>query len=107
MKYKITLPTITEIPDDLWQKIRRLLPPPKKPGTPGRPALSNRQVLNGILFVLRTGCQWKAVPRVYGSGSTLHRRFQQWRRLKVFERLWQLMLKQYQACAGIDWQWQA
>jgi transposase len=35
-------------------------------------------VLNGILYVLRTGCHWKAVPKEYGSGSTLHRRFQEW-----------------------------
>lgn len=40
--------------------------------------VSFRKVVNGILFVLRTGCQWKAVPGHFGSASTVHRRFQQW-----------------------------
>ena len=46
--------------------------------TIGRPVVSYRKVLDGIVFVLRTGCQWKMLPKEYGSGSTCHRRFQQW-----------------------------
>src|SRR5439155_22779615 len=42
----------------------------------GRPWIESRRVLDGVLYVLRTGCQWKAVPAEYGSGSTVHRRFQ-------------------------------
>ena len=70
---KLTLPTIWDVPEDLWQKIQPLLPPEKRPGTPGRPAINARMILNGILYVMRTGCQWNAVPREFGSGSTLHR----------------------------------
>src|SRR5690348_12053675 len=44
--------------------------PEKPPNTPGRPVVPFRQVMDGILYVLRTGCQWKALPREYGSGST-------------------------------------
>ena len=40
------------------------------------------------MYVLRTGCQWKALPKEYGSGSTAHRRFQQWVREGAFQKLW-------------------
>jgi transposase len=62
-------PTIWRMPDDLWRACRRLPPPEKPPGTRGRPAVPFRRVLDGILHVLRTGCQWKAVPREFGSGA--------------------------------------
>lgn len=103
----LTLPTITEIPDDLWQKIQPLLPTEKLTGTPGRPAISFRVIFNGILYVLRTGCQWKAAPRCFGSGSTLHRRFQQWVGLGVFEMSWVVMLEEYDRLHGIQWRWQS
>jgi putative transposase len=72
------LPTVKRIPDELWYKIRIILPPEKLINTIGRPTVPFRKVLDGILFVLRTGCQWKMLPKEYGSGSTCHRRFQQW-----------------------------
>src|SRR3989442_15559438 len=72
---KHRLRTIWRLPDDLWAELEPLLPPEKPPGTPGRPAVPFRHVIDGILYVLRTGCQWKALPREYGSGSTCHRRF--------------------------------
>jgi len=54
---------LREIPDDLWERIKPHLPPDKPPGSNGRPRVANRTVLNGILYVLRTGCQWKMIPR--------------------------------------------
>jgi transposase len=66
---KRRLRTIWRIPDDLWAQLEPLLPPEKPPGTPGGPVVPFRQVMDGILYVLRTGCQWKALPREYGSGS--------------------------------------
>ena len=72
------LPTIRKIPDDLWNEIKLLLPSEKQNDTMGRPIIPFRKVLDGILHVLRTGCQWKMLPKEYGSGSTTcHRRFQQ------------------------------
>ncbi len=53
------LATIRRVPDDLWELIRPLLPPEKPAGTVGRPIVPYRTVLDGILYVLRTGCQWK------------------------------------------------
>jgi putative transposase len=91
----------------LRDKIRPLLGRAKQPGTLGRPPVPSRTCLDGILDVLRTGCQWKRAPREFGSGSTLHRRFQEWARRGVFKRLWRLLLREYDEWRGIQWRWQA
>jgi putative transposase len=104
MADKIALPTIWHIPDDLWNAIEPLLP---ASGSIGRPRLCPRRVLNGILYVLRTGCHWKAVPREYGSGSSIHRYFQRWTQQRIFEQIWVLLLEFYDERVGIAWQWQA
>jgi transposase len=75
------------IPDELWQHIEPLLPKRRKSRKGGRPPLPYRQVFDGIFYVLRTGCQWKAVPPEFGSGSSLHRYFQRWVRRGLFRRL--------------------
>jgi len=71
------LKTIIRIPDELRDEFKKILPKEKPPSnTVGRPIVKYRKVLDGILYVLRTeGCQWKMLPREYGSGSTCHRRF--------------------------------
>jgi transposase len=102
------LPTTKRIPDDVWNEIKRIIPKEKPRNTKGRPAVQFRRVLDGILFVLRTGCQWKEMlPKEYGSGSTCHRRFQEWVRLGVFQKLWVRLLKVYDDMRGIDWKWQS
>lgn len=53
------LPTIKKIPDELWYEIKLILPKEKPNNTIGRPVVQFRKVLNGILYVLRTGCQSK------------------------------------------------
>jgi transposase len=101
------LGTIRRIPDDLWMEIQPLLPPEKKPRTNGRPVVPFRTVLDGILHVLRTGCQWKELSSEFGSGSTCHRRFQEWVRKGVFQKLWVKLLERYDAVKGIRWEWQS
>ena len=64
------LPTIRHIPDDLWNEVKSILPAEKPIETIGRPIVPFRKVLDGILYVLRTGCQWKMLPKEYGSAST-------------------------------------
>jgi putative transposase len=61
----------------------------------------------GILYVLRTGCQWNAAPKEFGSGKTLHRYFQLWTRKRVFKRMWRAGLQEYDEVKGLNWQWQA
>jgi putative transposase len=101
------LPTIKKIPDELWYEIKLILPQEKPNNTIGRPVVQFRKVLNGILYVLRTGCQWKMLPKEYGSSSTCHRRFQEWMRLGVFQKLWIRLLEIYDYVRGIEWKWQS
>ncbi len=64
------------------------------------------RVLDGIFFVLRTGCQWRALDATeICDGSTAHRRFQEWQRTGFFDALWQQALRDYDADVGIDWAW--
>ena len=95
------------IPEDLWTRIQPLLPAKAPHPHGGRPWKSDRQLLDGIFYVLRTGCQWKALPREFGAASTVHDRFQLWRKAGVFERLWRQGLLEYDALEGIDWEWQS
>ena len=69
-KRKKHLQIIRIVPDDLWEEIKLLLPLEKPNKTIGRPVVPFRKVLNGIVYILRTGCQWKMLPKEYGSGST-------------------------------------
>src|SRR5215218_10882017 len=88
--------TIIRIPDDLWNEITNILPDEKPENTIGRPIVPYRKVFDGIVFVLRTaGCQWKMLPKDYGSGSTCHRRFQEWKQIGIFDKLWIRLLKIY------------
>jgi transposase len=101
------LPTIRRIPDELWDEFKKILPREKPPKTVGRPIVLYRKVLDGILYVLRTGCQWKMLPKEYGSGSTCHRRFQEWNKLDIFNKMWIKLLKVYDKEVGINWTWQS
>ena len=95
------------LPDAIWERMEPLLPKLRKNRKGGRPWVPNRAIADGIFYVLRTSCQWKAVPREFGSGSTLHRRFQQWVQRGVFRKLWKAGLLEYDALKGIQWDWQA
>ncbi len=95
--------TITKIPDKLWNAIRAILPDEKPNKTIGRPIIPYRKVMDGIVYVLRTGCQWKMLPKEYGSGSTRHRRFQQWIQLDIFKKIWINLLKEYEYKEEIKW----
>jgi putative transposase len=94
------------IPDALWERLELLLPRFRRSKKGGRPRLEWRRILDGIFYILRTGCQWKAVPKKFGSGSSLHRYFQLLVRRKIFERLWEIALMEYDDLKGVAWQWQ-
>ena len=94
-------------PDELWDRVEPLLPTYRPGKYGGRPRVDRRRVFDGILYVLRTGCQWNSAPREFGSSSTLHRYFQEWTRRGVFFRLWKEALREYDELEGIDWGWQS
>ena len=104
-----------EVSEELWEHVEPLLPPElvrtkvkgKGRWRGGRPPADRRRVFSGIVYVLRTGCQWKAVPAIYGGGSTIHRIFRRWAREGVFARLWLAGLADYDDMEGIAWRWQS
>lgn len=95
------------MPDHMWERLEPLLPRRRRGRKGGRPPLPWRGVLDGIFYVLRTGCQWKAAPPEFGSGSSLHRYFQRLVARKVFRELWAVALMEYDELKGLDWQWQS
>jgi len=93
--------------DKLWRQIEPLLPPRKRhPLGCHNPRVSDRDAMNAILFVLRTGCQWNALDATgICSCSSAYRRFREWTDAGVFEALWRTGLTQYDGLKGIDWSW--
>lgn len=100
-------PTIWEVDDALWERIQPLLVIHKFRKKPGRPRENDRPILNGLIWMARTGAQWIEIPRRYGAKSTIHDRFQEWVEAGVFEKVWALLLQEIDGLEGIDWTWQA
>ena len=96
-----------EISDDFWKKVEPLLAPFKRKKSGGSLPLDFRLLLNGIFYVLKTGCQWHYLPPCYGSKSTVHEHFQHWASAGVFAEIFRLNAKKYQELHGIHWEWQA
>src|SRR5215216_2934533 len=97
--------TSSFVSDALWEAIEPLLPiePPKLKG--GRPRVSDRAALAGVVFVLRTGCPWRLLPQELGCGSgvTCWRRLRDWQAAGVWERLHETLLNWLGDEAAIDW----
>lgn len=96
----------TLLDDVLWAKVEPLLPPPKRRRRryPGRRPLENRDVLTGILFVLRSGIPWQMLPIEMGcgSGSTCWRRLVAWHRRGVWKRLHAVLLTELRQRGDLD-----
>ena len=99
------------ISDTLWERLSPKLPvhvPKAHPLGCHKRRVPDRQVLDGIFFVLRTGCQWKALSATgICSGSTAHARFQEWVQAGVFAHLWNVALQDYEELIGLDFDWMA
>jgi putative transposase len=101
------LPTIWEVSDDLWERIEALIEQYDPPKPTGRKREDARKILNGIIYRFRSGCQWNHLPKEYGDDSTVHRTFQRWVVINLFEMLWTLLVAECNELALVDWQWQA
>jgi putative transposase len=104
------LETIWECPDRLWERIEPILhedapPPPRSHG--GRKRIDWRAAFNGIIFRLRTGCQWNKLPRHFGSDRSIHRWFQRWCNNGVFEKIWAVLVEECDELGAVRWKWQA
>ena len=91
-----------EISDEFWNKIEPLLPFPKPKKKLGRPRKDDKKIMSGIIYLLITGCQWKALPRIYGAPSTVHDRFCEWQKAGLFENMWKAGLLDYDAEKGLE-----
>ena len=104
-----------EVTDDFWQRVEPLVPPRVRPAGKsyirkaggGRKPKDARLVFEGIVYVLRTGCQWKALPDRFGSASAIHTYFLLWEKAGFFEKLWKAGLAEYDDLQGIAWRWQS
>ena len=93
------------LPDELWREIAPLLPPHTPPSPKGgRPPVDDRDALTGILFVLRTGIPWQALPaEAFGvSGSSCWRRFSEWTTAGVWPRLHRRLLNRLGKAGGVN-----
>lgn len=99
-----------------WALVEPLIPKPrrdpervyKRKAGGGRKPLAPRKVFSAIVYVLRTGIQWKALPKErFGSASSIHAYFQAWEKAGVFLALWRKGLAEYDEMEGIAWEWQS
>lgn len=105
-----------EVSDSFWERVEPLIPKPqrdpnmtykRKPGG-GRKPMPPRRIFEAIMYVLRTGCQWKALPKeIYGSPSAIHAHFMRWMEAGFFLTLWRAGLAEYDEMEGIAWSWQS
>lgn len=105
-----------EVSDAFWERVSPLIPQPerdrersyKRIAGGGRKPIPYRRVFEGIVYVLRTGCQWKALPKeCFGSPSSIHGYFIRWMKAGFFLSLWRAGLAEYDELEGISWQWQS
>jgi putative transposase len=101
------LPTIWRVPDDLWRVVERVLTELDPPKRTGRRRIDPRGALDAVIFRLRSGCQWNRLPKEFPDDSSVHRTFQRWVHLGVFDRIWVLLLEACEDLGGCDWEWQA
>ena len=105
-----------EVSDKFLERVEPLIPKPKriegkeykrKQGG-GRTPKDSRLIFEGIVYVLRTGCQWKALSKErFGSASSIHQYFLNWQKDGFFVKLWQAGLAEFDEMEGIAWEWQS
>ena len=101
------LPTLWTVPDDLWDEfvlplLRQHDPEPHM----GRPRIDQRKALDGIIYVMRSGCQWNALPEEFGNDSSVHRTYQRWVKLGLFKKLWAALAQYGRKLGMTDFDWQ-
>jgi transposase len=105
-----------EVSDSFWSRVEPLIPRQerveektyKRKQGGGRKPIPPRRVFEGIIYVLRTGCQWKALPKdQFGSPSSIHGYFIRWMKAGFFFALWRAGLAEYDEMEGVAWEWQS
>ena len=94
----------TFITDEQWKKLEALLPKHKQSPKGGRKPIDNRNVFEGIVWVLRSGARWKDLPDWYPSPSTCWRRLQQWEEQGVWLKIWRKFLSELDEQSQLEWE---
>lgn len=99
--------TYHEIPDVLWERIEPLFSRFQRKKSGGSAPIPFRTLLAGMLYRLKTGCQWSMIPKLYGSKSTLHEQYQRLVHAGVFAEILHIVATEFHALSGFDFEWQA
>lgn len=102
-----SLPTIWEIPDELWERIEPILARRYPPALTGRPRADLRLMLDGVIHRMRSGCQWNQLPERFGASSTLHGWFQRFVSDGLLEEIWACLVRECDELGAVAWDWQA
>lgn len=106
-KQRPPLPTIWAASDAMWTIIEPILAEHDPPKPRGRKRIDQRAAFDAIIYRLRTGCQWNHLPAEYPDDASVHRTFQRWVRLGIFNRIWAAVQERCEDLDGCDWEWQA
>lgn len=101
------LPTIWEVNDELWEIIQSILDELDPPAETGRPRTGQRAAFDGIIYQMRSGCQWNQLPAKFGDDSSVHRTMQRWIAKDVFQRVWAVLIENCEDMSGVNWEWQS
>jgi putative transposase len=104
---KKAMPTIWQVSDDLWSRIKPIIEENDPPKATGRKRVDARLVLDTLIFRLRTGCHWNQLPERLADDSSAHRTMQRWIACGVFDAIWAELLAECDELGGVDWAWQA
>lgn len=91
-----------ELTDEQWEQLKPLLPPQQ--ARTGRPNLDHRTILNGILWILKTGAPWRDLPERYGKWTTVYNRFYRWRQKGVWDQIFQQLQQVKDREGQLDWE---
>ena len=91
-----------ELTDEQWTLIEPLFDKPPVAATRGRPRRSEREVLNGVLWILRSGARWCDLPDRFPPHQTCHRRFQQWNKDGRLKRVLETLAEDLRLRGGLD-----
>ena len=101
------LPTVWNVPDAVWAKVEELIGKYDPPKATGRKRSDERKALDGVIYRMRSGCQWNRLPKEYPDDSSVHRTFQRWVGLGIFDRIWAVVQEACEDLGGCGWEWQA
>ncbi len=104
-KERAAMPTIWRVPDELWSQVSPIIMELDPPKPSGRKRIAAHGALDAIIFRMRSGCQWNQLPKEFPDDSSVHRTFQRWVAVGVFERLWATLVEECDELGGVSWEW--